>query len=83
MKNSITSQNDNRFILQVNEPDKVLNFLTKKLGFIVSPADIQQKGMLQANLKCITLKNSYGNQYLLAVKRSYALTDKNTCSQTI
>ncbi|MFI5136231.1 MAG: hypothetical protein ACHQIM_00300 [Sphingobacteriales bacterium] len=83
MKNSTACQNDNGFMLLVNEPDKVLNFLTKKLGFTVSPADTEQKGTLNTNLKCITLKNSYGNQYLFAVKRSYVLANKNICSQTI
>jgi len=83
MKNSTTYQNDACFMLQVNEPDKVLNFLIKKLGFIVSPSEIQKKNLLKADLKYIRLKNGYGNQYLLAVNDSHALNDKSICNPII
>jgi len=83
MKNSPTVQKDSSFILQVNEPDKVLNFLTERMGFTVAPADILQTGTSKGNLKCIALRNSYGNQYLLPVNNANSRVNKSMGNNTI
>lgn len=83
MKNIQKYQNDNYLTLQVNEPQKVLNFLTERMGFIISPAGICQKNNSTANLKCITLRNSYGDHYLLPLNSSNPIINKSLRDKTI
>jgi hypothetical protein len=82
MKRTHVYPEENYLTIQVNEPEKVLNFLTEWMGF-VKTTDIQKKTKSTTTLKFITIRNSYGNRYLLPIGISNSITSKTICNKTI
>jgi hypothetical protein len=85
MKNTAAyqSQSNPCFMLTVNEPGLVLSFLIEKMGFNVSPSDIYQKEQDKTGIKCISLKNSCGNQYMIPISVPNSITSANISSKTV
>jgi hypothetical protein len=82
MKRTHVYSKENYLTIQVNEPEKVLNFLTVWMGF-VKTTDIQKKRKSTTTSNCITIRNSYGNQYLLPLGVDNSITSKTICNKTI
>jgi hypothetical protein len=64
-KKKHTDENTSDFTLRVNETQKVLNFLTEKMGFILVETANDKHDKPKSWLKSIEVRNSFGNHYSL------------------